>query len=403
MSTSRSIKKIFDSTVDQRARQVLRSVSPVGWCLLAGGALALIAGHELGWVELTVFGLTGLAVLALAVPFALGQSELEVDLDVRPEAVTAGQRAIAQVTIRPGGDRAARGVSMELPVGTTIAEFPVPVLRRGAEHEEPFVLPTVRRGVISIGPASSVRADPLGVVRRTQAWTTTVELVVHPKTVRLAQTGQGFVRDLEGIASNERTNADISFHTLRAYEPGDDPRHIHWLSTARTGNLMVRQFVDTRRSHLGLGVDTDPSSYASADDLELAISVAASLGCRVLADEQEVTCVIGKDRVLSDTRRRFLDSLAKVDVDDRSAGIGEVVAAMQRASSGLSLAAVITGGMTRIDDLRRAAIRFPAGIPILVIRVDQNAPTTFRPIGNQLLLSIRDLDELAHLLWAATG
>ena len=403
MSTSRSLRRVFDTTVGARARLAGRSVSPVGWILIVTGFVSLVGGHVLGWSELTALGITALVVMVLAAPFALGLSALIVELDVRPPAVTVGQRAAAQVTVRSDGPKAVRGVTMELRVGDAYVEFPVPVLRGSAEHEEPFILPTYRRGVITVGPAVSVRADPLGIVRRTQSWTEEVELIVHPRTVRLADTGQGFIRDLEGIASNDRSNADISFHALREYEPGDDPRHIHWLSTARSGTIMVRQFVDTRRSHLGLAIDTAPGSYDSSEDLETAMSIAASLGCRVLADEQEVTCVVGADRILSESRRRFLDSMAQIDVVERSAPIGSCIAALLRASSGLSLAAVITGSNTRLDDLRRATLRFPVGVPVMVVRVDRDSPTTCRPIGNQVLLSVRNLDELPHLLWAVSG
>ena len=254
MSTTRSLRRAFESTVGSNLRLVSRSVSPVGWIAVSAGLLSLVIGHVLGWTELTVLGAVLIVLFALAAPFALGQSDLEVELDLRPQSVTAGQRAVAQVTIRPSGGRTARGLSMELPVGQSMVEFPVPVLRQGAEHEEPFVLPTVRRGVITVGPVSSIRADPLSIVRRSQQWTDSLDLLVHPRVVRLLDTGNGFIRDLEGIASNQRSNADIAFHTLREYVPGDDPRHIHWLSTARSNTLMVRQFVDSRRMHLVLWV-----------------------------------------------------------------------------------------------------------------------------------------------------
>lgn len=399
MATTSSLRRVIGSNVGARARVLGRSVSAVGWVALGAGLGSLLVGHVLGWTEITVLGAVLLALILAAAPFALGQSDLLVELELQPTTVTAGQRAAAQVTVRPALDRVARGVTMELPVGDVVAEFPVPVLRRGAEHEEPFVLPTHRRGVMLVGPVSSVRSDPLALVRRSQPWTEQLELIVHPRTVRLADSGRGFIRDLEGVASNNRSEADISFHALRAYEPGDDPRHIHWLSTARTGSLMVRQFVDTRRLQLGLAVDGSLSAYDSDDDFELALSVAASIGSKVLADEQGVSCVVGSSRVLSETRRNFLDSMARVEVSLSRERIGGAVAALMRAAFGLSFATVITGARTPLDDLRRATLRFPAGTPVMVIRIDTSSPTTYRPIGNQMLLSVRALDELPELLW----
>lgn len=45
----------------------------------------------------------------------------------------------------------------------------------------------------------------------------------------------------------------------------------------RIGTLMIRQFVDTRRSHLAVLLDTQPRSYRDADEFELAVSIAGSL------------------------------------------------------------------------------------------------------------------------------
>jgi hypothetical protein len=91
--------------------------------------------------------------------------------------------------------------------------------------------------------------------------------------------------------------------------------------------------------------------------------------------------------------------MARVEVSLGRERIGGAVAALMRAASGLSFATVITGARTPLDDLRRATLRFPAGTPVMVIRIDTSSPTTYRPIGNQMLLSVRALDELPELLW----
>ena len=366
MITSRSLQGVLATTIGGRARTVGRVVTPVGWMLIVGGVTLLVVGHLLGWTELTVLAVTLLVVVGLSAPFAFGQTDLQVELEIKPSSVTVGQRSAAQVTVRGNSDRTVRNVRMELRVGDSFAEFSVPVLRQGGEYEEPFVLPTVRRGVIMVGPTLSVRSDPLGILRRTQIWTDEYPLIVHPKLVKLAELGTGFITDLEGIATNNRSDSDVAFHTLRAYEPGDDPRHIHWLSTARTGTLVVRQFIDTRRSHIGIALDSDPKAYGTEDEFELAISVAGSIGTRVFLDEQQVTAVFGSDRLQSIHRTAFLDTLAGVEADPRSPMLKGAIASLVRASSGLSLAVVITGRNTPLDRLRlRLSDGLPAtGVPV---------------------------------------
>ena len=123
-----------------------------------------------------------------------------------------------------------------------------------------------------------MHGDPLGLVRRTVAWTERTELFVHPFTVSLESLGAGLLRDLEGTVTPDLSMSDLAFHALREYQPGDDRRYIHWRSSAKHDRLLVRQFLDTRRSHLAVVVDTSPEVYAGdADDVELAISCAASL------------------------------------------------------------------------------------------------------------------------------
>ncbi len=107
--------------------------------------------------------------------------------------------------------------------------------------------------------------------------------------MRLDGRPPGFVRDLEGLATRDLSNDDVSFHALREYVPGDDLRHVHWRSTARTGRLMIRQFEETRRSQFVIVVSTRPADYADDDEFEVGIAVAASLSRSAQVDGKEVT------------------------------------------------------------------------------------------------------------------
>ncbi len=82
-------------------------------------------------------------------------------------------------------------------------------------------------------------------------------------------------RDLEG-PTRERSEGSASFHQLREYVRGDDMRRIHWRSTARTGDLMVKQMVDTTRPELVVILDNRAATIGE-DDFEHAVEIAASI------------------------------------------------------------------------------------------------------------------------------
>ena len=163
-------------------------------------------------------------VLLAAIPFVVGRSPLEVEVELQPQRVVVGDRAAGQVTVRNRTGRRVLGQRLELTVGAGVAELTVPSLAGGLEHEELFVLPTHRRAIIPVGPATLIRDDPLGVLRRSAARTTPIPLFVHPRTVSLGDLGPGLLRDLEGQPTADLSPADIAFHALREYEPGDDRR-----------------------------------------------------------------------------------------------------------------------------------------------------------------------------------
>lgn len=167
-----------------------------------------------------------------------------------------------------------------------------------------------------MGPVRTLRGDPFGIVRRELAWTEQLELFVHPRTVPLAPVGSGLLRDLEGHTTNDVSMSDLAFHTLREYAPGDDRRYIHWRSSAKataaagTGTFLVRQFLDTRRSHIAVVTDVDETSYAGPE-FELAVSAAASIALRTLADEMDLTIVCGEHAASEPPPYLTLDTYAR--------------------------------------------------------------------------------------------
>src|SRR5262249_40475198 len=108
----------------------------------------------------------------------------------------------------------------------------------------------------------AVTGYPFGLARRRVTLVPGQEVVVLPALGRLhrgrlrrflAQTSQTIGRDLQ--SARRHPTAQTEFHGLRAFRSGDSPRWIHWRTTARRGELMVREFEDTPTDNLILVLD----------------------------------------------------------------------------------------------------------------------------------------------------
>lgn len=397
-------------TALQRVRRTVGIVTPLGWVVLVSTVVAWTVGWRLGWDEFILIATALATALLAAVAFTFGRMDLQVEIEVDPQRVVVGQRSAGRMLVTNPGQRRTLAARMELEVGAGAAEFDVPSLAGGAEHEELFVLPTERRAVIPVGPATTVRGDPLGLLRRTASWTEPVPLFVHPRTVPLGHLGAGLLRDLEGQPTADLSPSDIAFHALREYETGDDRRFIHWMTTARTGELMVRQFTDTRRAHLALVLDGARGAYGvtpgdspeHSEQFELAVSITGSLGVRALSDEQDVSLMACGRQVPVVSGPTMLDRLAGVEPGRGRMPLVDQVQTLVNDVAGISLAIVVTGSETPIAELRAAMIRFPLDVRTIAVRVDPTGRTGFRPVGDTLVLTVASLDELGHLLWAVT-
>ncbi|MDT0167211.1 DUF58 domain-containing protein [Actinotalea sp. AC32] len=369
-------------------------VSPLGRGALVTAVVLAAAGWWWGWLEASVPGAALLAVLVAAVLLTAGRSAYAVDLDLSDQRVTVGQRAVGRLEVRNTSRRRMLPARLELPVGSVTATFPLPSLGPDAVHEELFAVPTTRRAVVPVGPVLSVRGDPLGLVSRRVRWTDPVELYVHPELVPLTGAAAGVLRDLEGQATRVVSDADLSFHALRDYVAGDDRRHIHWRSTARTGRLVVRQFEDTRRTHTVVALSTAADDHADDDELELAVAAAASIGVQALRDERDLTVLADERRLHTSTPSRLLDDVAGLEARTEGRRGVDLARWVAREVPDASVAVLVTGSVPDAAALRVSAAHVPAGVRTLVLRCRTDRPVEVATHG---MLSVATVGRLADL------
>ena len=237
-----------------------------------------LAGWALGYAELTVLAAAALVAVAVAVLSVARSPSLSVERHVEPARVSRGDLALGLVEVRNDRRRLSAGAVATDRVGALDVAVALPRLAGGASRTTTYRLPSLKRGIVPVGPLRVERRDPLGLAAATVAHGGTSTFVVHPRVLPLAGLLAGRSRSLEGPTAQRAPRGTVTFHALREYVVGDDLRHVHWRSTARTGTLMVKEHVDTSRPETVLVLDTRPGSY---DDegiaFEEAVDVVASV------------------------------------------------------------------------------------------------------------------------------
>nr|MDQ6928213.1 DUF58 domain-containing protein [Actinomycetota bacterium] len=160
--------------------------------------------------------------------------------------------------------------------GARQARFLLAPIPAGGRETASYRLPADRRGRFELGPLEAHRADPFGLVSRTTHIAAAVELTVYPAidTVVEMVPARGYRQATTQPATAGPTGED--FATLRAYEVGDDLRQVHWPSTARLDELMIRQLDHPLEGHATVLLDLRADVHTD-ETLERAVSAAASV------------------------------------------------------------------------------------------------------------------------------
>nr|WP_185740439.1 DUF58 domain-containing protein [Homoserinimonas aerilata] len=382
----------------------LRVVTPLGWLVLGLGLVAFVLSAIFGWQEFTYLAAVLLAAVVVSVFFLFGRASYGVLIELNPRRVVVGDRAMGRMLVSNTGARNLPPTRMELPVGRGLAEFQLPSMKPKEEHEELFAVPTSKRAVIVAGPSESVRGDQLGLLRRSQKWADPVDLFVHPRTVRLAPSAAGLVRDLEGQVSNKITNNDIAFHALRPYVPGDDRRYVHWRTSARIGQLMVRQFQETRRSQVTMIHASRSDLYASEEEFELAVSVTASIAAQIIRDGTQMNVVSEAGMWRTQTVTAMLDASCRVEPAGREfATLRGFARERTKRLPAPSVVMIVGGSRMTVADFRSVQSLFGQDTSQVGFHIVEGAEPKISAVAGLTMTTVGDLSDLPSLVRGLTG
>jgi hypothetical protein len=388
------------------------TVSAAGWLLVATVIVGAIVGGVAGWAEAWAVAAIAAALLILCVPFLLGSHDYTMHLQLEKDRVVAGSEVNGHLDITNRAKRVSLPGLVDIPVGDGLVEAHVPLLGPSGEHREQLTIAAQRRGVIDVGPMTIARGDPLGVLRRELQWPGIQRIYVHPVTTAIPSTSAGLIRDLEGMPTSDIVDADLSFHAIRQYAPGDSQRHIHWRSTAKTGTIMVRQYEESRRSRIALILGlNDEDEYATEEEFEMAVSAAASLGAQGIRDGRDVLVSasaeipeISRENVKSIqtlptlTAKGMLDAMSAVTASERAMRIEDVATLTVASFPELSIAFLITGSVLPLARLRAAAVAFPGNVRAVAVRAIPGAEPSLRATRELSVLTIGALHDLKYMM-----
>ncbi|MCF6377562.1 DUF58 domain-containing protein [Nocardioides KLBMP 9356] len=379
---------------------LLRVLTPLGRSVAVLGLAAAAVAWWLHWQEFTQLAVVALALLVVGLAWQVVPGTPTARLVLRRNRLVEGAAPpVATLELRAGA------VPMlfpkvTVPVGDDSVSLRLPFLAPFAQHSQAVQLPSMPRGAHAVGPVTYEKADPVGLVSRRFEAGTAVELLVAPRVTDLSVFAGGLTNDLDGATSQQLSMSDLAFHALREYVPGDDLRHVHWRSSAKAGELLVRQYHETRRGHVTILVDDIAASYPRARDFELAVSVAASIALRAVRDDFDTYLRCGEQVARGRSATAMIDAACRFERSVTADGdtYAAHAAAAAESVTGTGLVVQVTGSARDLVELDAAADRFDRGADWIVVRADSRAEPMLRDSRSLREVSVPDLDRLRQLL-----
>lgn len=271
-----------------------RGFTTRGRVVAGAAAVMALAAYLFGVQELYCLAAAAAVLVIVARTWVQFRGwDVAVIRQVHPTRVQAGAEARVELTVRNCGSRSTPPLLARdaFDGGRRWARFAIGPLAPGEIRASSYRLPSNRRGVYHLGPLELQLVDPFGLAHHTLSTAPDTSLTVHPHYEVVPFRAASSHRD-----DDRRTlkavigGAGAEFYMLREYVPGDDLRRVHWPSTARIDDLVIRQPEGARRGRVTVVADVRATVH-DADSLEALLSGVASLAVSCLQAGLQVRVV----------------------------------------------------------------------------------------------------------------
>ena len=352
--------------------------------LLVVAAILLVAAFS---TELEfLFYLVYLAILVIGGSYILtrlGLADLEAGYAVNQLIGHVGDRIQVTYTLRNTSRLPKPWLEIHNPT-TLPGGLPGRAITLGSRSERSWLVraPLTRRGHFRIEPLQIRTGDPFGFFEASASVGQGIAVVVYPRVERLPMWRLP-AASIEGShAAPERTLQTTPLATtVRPYAPGDSFNRIHWKSTARHGEIQVKEFELEQTADAWIFLDLDRSVQAGRGEestVEVAVRAAASIADKALLENRAVGMTVNAHRMAilpadrgSRQHLKVMQLLAAVEGDGSTPLAESLVAAAGRLRRGMT--AIVISPSLDPSWVRPIAALRTRGIGSVVIAVDAAA------------------------------
>jgi uncharacterized protein (DUF58 family) len=249
-----------------------------GWAAIAVAVSLLVLWIGFGELELMTTAMFLAAAVLVGVAFVrFATPEVAIARRVYPPQVHEGEEVVVEVDVTAA--KRIRNLELEDTVhGLGVARFAAASISPDQPMVARYEVQCRRRGIYTVGPAEASVADPFALAERRARAGVPDRLVVYPSIERFA--GFPAVRGIDHAVQTTRPTftpiGGEDFFTLREYQTGDDLRRVHWPSSAKRDELMIKQLEIPWQARALVLLDVRADRYPTDEAFEQAVRGSAS-------------------------------------------------------------------------------------------------------------------------------